>query len=390
MVRSVASALGWVLLSLLSLTVGAIALLTVLALAKNARTEAAPAFLWALALLLTFGLPFGLAAWKHLPGKEATRKIQITMTWLPAVWNAAFLLLATQLIPDVTATALRRVEWVVQGRFGDSHPATRAMSAFGHEVADELHPEPVEIPETLDPVSLDPERALTVPLGDQGTAIMLDVGLEGPSGQLTARYVFDTGASFTTITEEMARQLGIIIPEDAPTLVLNTASGPRERRMVFLPKLELQDIEIDGLLVSICDACATDRVHGLLGLNVIREFVVQMEHAENRMQLIPRVHEAEPNRAYDIEHISTLEVDGRPEIWLGRVRWIINIKNRGTVPIRNVVPQVEFHGGPTLMGERIESIAPGETAKSLVVGKVSEDEPTDSVEFAITLAEAYW
>ncbi len=387
---AVLTALGWVLLVLLSIGAGLVALLTTLALTKQANSDASPVWMWTIAIFVSFGMPFALAAWRH---HDQPKRITATMTWLPAVWNAAGLLLATQLIPDVTAASLRSLEWVVQGRLGDSHPATRAMSALGHEVAD-LVDEPPPAPPVLVPtpsaVALD--RAIKVPFNEQGTAIMLGVELAGPAGALSADYLFDTGASYTTITNEAAQQLGIEVPDDAPTLKFNTASGLRESRMVFLPTLRLGDVEIDGLLVSVCDQCANDRTRGLLGLNVMREFFVQMDYQAQEMRLLPRVQEARPNRAYDIEPVVSLEVEGRPEIWLGRVRWVVLIHNRSTEAVAGVVPRIEFSDGPTLLGAAVERIEPGETGRSLIVGKVSDqDGPAPgSVEFTLTVAEAHW
>ena len=116
------TALGWVLLSLVSLSVGAVAVLTTLALGKQAHPDAGALALWALALSLTFGVPFALAAWKH---HAEPRRISQAMAWIPTVWNALDLAMLTLLVPDVTANALRGVEWVVQGQLGDAHPRDR-------------------------------------------------------------------------------------------------------------------------------------------------------------------------------------------------------------------------------------------------------------------------
>jgi hypothetical protein len=387
---SVVVALGWVLLALASLSVGLVALLTTLALTKQANEASSPVWMWTIAIFLTFGVPFALAAWRH---HDQPKRIRATMAWLPVVWNSAALLLATQLIPDVTATALRSVEWVVQGRLGDSHPGTRALSALGHETADWVGPPP-QIPMATVPmpagVALD--RAIEIPFDAHGTAIMLDIELTGPKGRVTADYLFDTGASYTTITGAIAEQLGVEVPDDAPTLKFNTASGPRESRMVYLPKLRLGDVEIDGLLVSVCNPCSNERTKGLLGLNVMREFFVQMDYQARQMQLLPRIREPNPNRSYDIEPVVSLTVEGRPEIWLGRVRWVVLVENRGTKAISNLVPRIQFNDGPVLLGAPTGPIEPDETGRSLVTGKVTEHDDPDagSVEFTLTVAEAHW
>nr|WP_255216229.1 retropepsin-like aspartic protease [Pseudenhygromyxa sp. WMMC2535] len=315
------------------------------------------------------------------------------MTWLPGLWNAGGLIIATLLVPDLVGTSLRSCEWVVQGRLGDAHPATRALSALGHEAADVVDPGggTLPAPEVANSrVALDGD--IVVPFSDEGAAIFLSVELEGYAGSSASfDYLFDTGASYTTITSKTAAALGIDVPEDAPTLEFNTASGLRESRMVHLPALRLGDVRIPGLLVSVCDSCATDRTAGLLGLNVMREFLVEMDYQGDHMRLIPRIHEGRPNRAYDIEPVLTMQVEGRPEIWLGRIRWVVTMTNNGDVPLYDVMPRVDFADGPRLYGERVERIDPGETGRSLLVGQVTEDDDDGgSVEFTLMLAEAYW
>jgi hypothetical protein len=383
-------ALGWVTLGLLSLVISVIALLTVYSLARTANEGTHAIWLWLLAIALTIALPLLLAAWKH---HQAPEKIKTTMAWLPSVWNSGALVIATLLVPDLVGTALRGAEWVVQGRLGDTHTATRALSAFGHEAADAIDPGGGEFPA---PILQDTRVALdgdiVVPFKEQGSAIFLPVTLEGQGGHtVELDYLFDTGASYTTITSETARALAIEVPSDAPSLQFNTASGPRESRMVYLPAIRLGDVRIPGLLVSVCDSCATDSAGGLLGLNVMREFLVQMDYQGSRMRLLPRVHEGPPNRAYDIAPTLTMQVEGRPEIWLGRIRWVVTMTNNGTMPVDRAMPRVDFAGGPRLYGEPVDRIEPGETGRSLLVGQVVEDgEDGQDVEFTLMLVEAYW
>jgi clan AA aspartic protease (TIGR02281 family) len=384
-------ALGWVMLSLLSILVSAVALVTVFSLARSANPRTHAAWLWLLAFGVTFGLPFMVAAWKHY---ELPRKVREVMAWLPSVWNASAMMIAILLVPDLVGTSLRSWEWVVQGRLGEVYPPTRAlMSAVGHEAADMIDPRGGEFPAPILPsthVALDGD--IIVPFNEHGAAIFLSVGLEGPNGDIKQLdYLFDTGASYTTITTATARELGVDVPDDAPSLEFNTASGLRESRMVHLPALTLGDLRIPGLLVSVCDSCATERTGGLLGLNVMREFLVQMDYQANRMRLVPRVHEGRPNRAYDIAPTLTMQVEGRPEIWLGRIRWIVTLTNNGTVPIDGAMPRVDFKNGVQLFGERVERIEPGATGRSMLIGEVVADgEDTRSLEFSLMLVEAYW
>ena len=160
--------------------------------------------------------------------------------------------------------------------------------------------------------------------------------------------------------------------------------------------IELGDVRIEGLLVSVCDGCVNERSAGLLGLNVMREFFVQMDYQAEVMHLIPRSRDVKPNRAYDINPVVELDVEGRPEIWLGRVRWVVLVKNRSTAVIEDVVPEVQFSDGQRLRGAPIARIEPGESGRSLVEGRAARgkrdaaDDGGETLGFTLTIAEARW
>lgn len=388
----VAQSLGWFALVLSSLAGVVVATWVALSLARMTDPEGG-AGLFLLALLVTVGVPVCLALWRH--GRNA-RRVLGALAWLPAAWNVGGLLVATQLVPDLMGKALRKHgAWVVVEKLGDTHTGTRVLSALGHNAADYIDPPPEEPPvEPPRELADAGERAITVPFSSEGNAILMDVEVDGPTGSITAPYLFDTGASFTTINTETAAKIGIEVPDDAPTLKFNTASGPREGRMVYLPAITLDEITIEGLLVSVCDGCVNERSAGLLGLNVMREFIVTIDFP-NHIKLAPREQRrtGPPNRAYDINPTVDLEVE-RPEIWLRRVRWIVQIKNRGTEPIRDIIPEVRFSDGQRLRGAKVDKIEPGEVGESLVEGDVTSAEGSDSEKtelgFVITLVEAYW
>ena len=395
LITSVLAVLGWSTMCVASVVVVLAALWITSALARAQPPDGDPSALWlalhtwGLALLLVIGAPIALTIWKH--GADG-RRIAGTLVWTPLVWNLAALAIASQLIPDLVGTALRQHSaWFIIDRVGDSHTWTRYLSALGQNTADLVDPRgDAEPPPTLTapPSDSAPGDAITVPFSADGNAILMDVGLEGPGGRSIFPYLFDTGASYTTISSEAAATLGIDVPDDAPTLHFTTASGPRESKMVYLPTLHLGGVSLEGLLVSVCDGCTNDRSEGLLGLNVIREFIVQMDYQSARMRLLPRIDER-PNRAYDIGPAVGLEIEGRPEIWLGRVRWIVLVENRSTVPMMNVVPEIDFSDGLQLRGQAIERIEPGATGRSLVEGKTKAREGGE-LGFSLTIAEAYW
>lgn len=382
----------WVALVFTSVLVVPFALWCNFSLARVAQLDphTNSSWLWLLSIVVTLGLPLALAVWKHVGD---ARRIWAAMAWLPLVWNVGWLLVGTQFAPETLVTALRSQDsWAAQ-KLGDSHKLTRILSAIGHGLADQIDPPddvtPVEPPPAA-PVRAAVATEIAVPFSAAGNAILMSVELRGPAGRVELPYLFDTGASFTTVNTKTAEKLGLSVPATAPTLQFNTASGPRESRMVYLPGLRLGDTVLEGLLVSVCDGCVNERTEGLLGLNVMREFFVQMDYQAERMHLIPRQHEGRPNRAYDIGPTVKLDVEGTPEIWLGRIRWVLLVENRGTVAIEGVTPEVQFSNGQRMRGAPIARIEPGAFGRSLVEGKTQARGARDELGFTLTIAEAYW
>lgn len=389
----------WVALVFTSVLFLPLALWCNFSLARVAQLDPYTNTVWLglLSVVVTLALPMGLSAWKH--GGDA-RRMWATTAWLPLAWNVAGILLLTQIAPQALVTALRSQDnWMAQIA-GDDHLVTRMASAIGHALADQIDP-PEDVP-AVEPPAPSPLRAtsateIAVPFTATGNAILMNIELRGPGGRTVLPYLFDTGASFTTVNTKTAEKLGLAVPDNAPTLQFNTASGPRESRMVYLPGLRLGDTVLEGLLVSVCDGCVNERTEGLLGLNVMREFFVQMDYQAERMHLIPRQHEGRPNRAYDIGPTLKIDVEGTPEIWLGRIRWILVVENRSTVAIEGVIPEVQFSNGQRMRGAPIERIEPGKSGRSLVEGKTDGQgagrKPADDkreLGFTLTVAEAYW
>lgn len=250
--------------------------------------------------------------------------------------------------------------------------------------------QPAVAPESTKPV--DPKHDIIVDFDPDEPGIYIDVELEGPNGQRKRLdYLFDSGASFLTITTATARELGIEIPADAPRIEFHTAAGMRSVAMVQLPGLTIGPVRVPNLAVSICDPCATERGAGLLGLNVIREFVVQTDYQSSQMRLLPRVYEGRANRAYDIQPMLEIAIDGPAQIRDGDVEWVVALRNNSPIAVESVVPRVNFKNGKQLRGEAVARIEPGETGRSTVRGKIlAADEDGSALSYTLSLVEAYW
>ncbi len=101
------------------------------------------------------------------------------------------------------------------------------------------------------------------------------------------RFIVDTGASMVTIPSATARQLGLATDDRNPVREVYTAGGTQ-----YAPELTLASITIEGRTVSDIKALVLDLPNqaewGLLGLNFLHRFRMDMNTEEGVLLLAPR------------------------------------------------------------------------------------------------------
>jgi len=104
-----------------------------------------------------------------------------------------------------------------------------------------------------------------------------------------AKFIFDTGASYTTISNALARSLGISTA-NAPKIKIMTGSG-----YIDAPKIMIKKIEINGLAAYNVETLVADLpmhtsgtagdLAGLLGLSFMKDFKVTVDKSNNQIIL---------------------------------------------------------------------------------------------------------
>ena len=123
-----------------------------------------------------------------------------------------------------------------------------------------------------------------VPLFSSGNSYYVIARLNGLSRSF--RFMIDTGASFTAVTSDVARYLGISVTDNSGTLVLNTANG-----VVNAPLRKLQSLELDGAIVKDVDIVVLDSMNnfdGLIGLSYLNHFDIDINQSEQKLMLVRR------------------------------------------------------------------------------------------------------
>ena len=96
--------------------------------------------------------------------------------------------------------------------------------------------------------------------------------VQGPGGGQDVRFLYDTGATLTTLDRATAEAIGLHVDENTPTLQSHTANGTVTNPIFLLNELTIEDDTLRNVAIMLCDSCRQGDVVGLLGLNVLREF----------------------------------------------------------------------------------------------------------------------
>ena len=100
-------------------------------------------------------------------------------------------------------------------------------------------------------------------------------------------FIVDTGASMTTIPLSTIRALGIVISVRNPRRKIYTASGELVAPEVVLDSITLEGFEVNNVKALVMDLPNQPNV-GLLGLNYLRRFRMDLNTDEGLLMLAPK------------------------------------------------------------------------------------------------------
>ncbi len=94
----------------------------------------------------------------------------------------------------------------------------------------------------------------------------------------TATFLVDTGASYTVITPQMARQLGISINRDTTTVPVTTANGTVNAPLVTIKQMMLGGMRVDNVEAVVTDLGDSPQISGLLGMSFFHGMDLSFKH----------------------------------------------------------------------------------------------------------------
>jgi clan AA aspartic protease (TIGR02281 family) len=107
------------------------------------------------------------------------------------------------------------------------------------------------------------------------------------SSDIEQSFVVDTGASMVTIPRSTAQKLGLMSSRSTMRRQVNTAGGTLQAEAVMLPSIELDGWQLDNVEALVLDLPNQPGV-GLLGLNYLRRFRMDLNSERGVLTLAPR------------------------------------------------------------------------------------------------------
>ena len=123
-----------------------------------------------------------------------------------------------------------------------------------------------------------------VPLKSNRNALMVDGKIsDNQSGRnTTGTFIIDTGATYTSISREMAEQLGLDLT-NCDHVRITTANGRIDVPKVTIDRLSVNGLEARNVEATVIDVRKGSSFHGLLGLSFIRQFVLTIDPGSNQL-----------------------------------------------------------------------------------------------------------
>ena len=151
------------------------------------------------------------------------------------------------------------------------------------------------------------------------------------NNRIRSYFIVDTGASFTLINTQMAKELGLNINETTPFIPIYTAS-----QLIFTPLVTLKSIRVGEAEVENVDVLIHNlpsSAAGLLGNSFLNKFRVVLDSAQGKMTLFSVKGIASPDRPGGY---------GR-DYWAGQFRFY----NRNLTELKQLKAKYETKGAST-------------------------------------------
>jgi clan AA aspartic protease (TIGR02281 family) len=100
-----------------------------------------------------------------------------------------------------------------------------------------------------------------------------------------ATFVVDTGASYTTISQATAKELQIDLQNNPKVISFQTANGTIQAPLASVRSIEIGGLGLNDVTVAVHDIFPDPAIAGLLGLNFLSQFRVDIDSKNGVLNL---------------------------------------------------------------------------------------------------------
>ncbi len=140
-----------------------------------------------------------------------------------------------------------------------------------------------EAPQTRQPSPPDLPAKASIPIRNKGAVIIVPATVNETT---PAEFVVDTGAAYTLISKAKAMELDINLQDqNLPRISLQTANGVITAPLVTLDSIAIGGMQVRNLTAAVHDVFADPEVSGLLGLNFLSHFRMDIDTKNHVLHL---------------------------------------------------------------------------------------------------------
>lgn len=178
-----------------------------------------------------------------------------------------------------------------------------------------------------------------------GSTILVPVTVNGRE----VYFLFDTGASYTSISGGFARAAGLVPPKGAPAVVVSTANGHVTAPLGIIDSLVLGGRTHVGVTYGLCEGCPGGQykgkpIVGLLGMNVIGRYRTSFDHGKGVIEMTPS--DTYADRWRDIDPWLQIQIkSANPARKVAGWVIIFAVKNRSPRTIHKMTMEFWCQGG---------------------------------------------
>jgi clan AA aspartic protease (TIGR02281 family) len=148
------------------------------------------------------------------------------------------------------------------------------------------------------------------------------------NNKVARNFIVDSGASFTLISRQTARELGLTIDDTTPIIPVSTVNDVILTPLVMLKSLRVGNAEVENV-EALVYTMPSDK-EGLLGNSFLNKFRVVLDSINGKMTLYPLQGEPSPDRPGGYSR----------DYWVGQFRFY----NRNLMELRKLKENYESRG----------------------------------------------